>query len=88
MSGLRPNRPPAKALQAEITAENEQQRDPESGPGNEDSVYPALDDLLAQAEARIEAAQDDGMWVTHFMIWLELHRLFMTKGQLDCDNCN
>lgn len=39
------------------------------------ATYPALDSLLAQAEARIEAAEGDDMWVKHFLIWIELHRL-------------
>lgn len=45
--------------------------------------YPALDSLLAQAEARIEAAEDDDMWVKHFLIWIELHRLKFGPDQED-----
>lgn len=45
--------------------------------------YLALDALLDQAETRIEAAEGDDMWVTHFMIWLSLHRLKFGPDQED-----
>lgn len=38
-SESRPNRPPAEAVEAELTAENEQQHDLDSGPVNKDSMW-------------------------------------------------
>lgn len=79
MKQSRLNSPPVEALEAELTAENEQQHDPESNPDSLDSIVR----LLAQAEARYEAAQDDDTWLKHWLIWMELDRLYWQKrGQV------
>lgn len=41
--------------------------------------YPALENLLAQATRRYEAATDDEVWTTHFLIWRSLHETKMER---------
>jgi hypothetical protein len=42
----------------------------------------AIDALLTQATAHMQAAQDDETWLKHYLIWLELHRLKCSAGEV------
>lgn len=45
---------------------------PDAGPDSLDSIVR----LLALAEARYEAAQDDETWLAHWLIWMALDELY------------